>query len=221
MPFEYRESAKSFACCGKIVCNGCIYSCFTSGNQKCPFCNANSKTSNEIVFELLKKRVEANDANSFNNLGLHYAGGTLGLRQDLNKALELWTRAAELGSCIAHCTIGGKYYQGVGVEKDAKKGIHHFELAAMAGNELARFQLGRIEYESGNMERAIKHWIISASAGHSKSILWIKKSFERGHVQSDVYELTLKVYNDSCTEMRSKAREDAAFFYENVLSHRL
>jgi len=61
--------------------------------------------------------VEANDANSMTYLAGLYANGELGLRQDWNKAFELWTRAAELGSCIAHYQIGGAYYQGTGVEK--------------------------------------------------------------------------------------------------------
>jgi TPR repeat protein len=109
-------------------------------------------------------------------LGTLYADGDLGLQKDMNKAFELWTRAAELGSCIAHYQIGGAYYQGDGVEKDTKKAIHHFELAAMAGHEFARHNLGYIENKSGNMERAIKHWTISASAGDRKSMMMIENS---------------------------------------------
>jgi TPR repeat protein len=158
----------------------------------------------------MMKRVEANDAKSIFNLGSQYAFGDLGLQQDWNKALELWTRAAELGSDYAHYQLGGAYYGGTGKEKDMKKAIHHFELAAMAGHESARYNLGCIEYDSGNMERALNHWIISASAGDKKSMASIQVEFDRGLVQTDAYELTLKAYNHSCEEMRSKAREDAA-----------
>jgi hypothetical protein len=35
----------------------------------------------------------------------------------------------------------------------------------MAGHEDARYNLGDTEFESGNRERAIKHWIIAASTG--------------------------------------------------------
>jgi hypothetical protein len=35
----------------------------------------------------------------------------------------------------------------------------------MAGHELARNNLGNIEAEGGNIEQAIKHWTIAASAG--------------------------------------------------------
>jgi TPR repeat protein len=161
--------------------------------------------------ERMMKRVEANDATLMTNLGGYYAEGLYGLQQDRNKAFELYTRAAELGSSEAHYQIAGKYINGESVVKDVQKAIHHLELAAMAGHESARYYLGCMEYDSGNMERAIKHWIISASAGHSKSILAINKSFEGGHVQSDLYELTMKAHSDSYEEMRSKAREDAAY----------
>jgi TPR repeat protein len=56
----------------------------------------------EIIIEQMMKRVEANDVNSMTYLGCCYANGVLGLRQDMNKVLELLTRAAELGSFMAH-----------------------------------------------------------------------------------------------------------------------
>ena len=198
------------------MCHGCHYSCWKSGNLKCPFCKANFETEDEIRIERLKKRGEANDVNSMTRLGCFYADGSFGLRQDWNKAFELWTRAAELGSSEAHYRIGASYFDGEGVEKDMKKSIHHLELAAMIGHESARFDLGYMEYNSGNMERAIKHWMISASAGQKESMASIQAEFECGHVQSDVYELTLNAHNHSCEEMRSKAREDAAYFIEKM-----
>jgi hypothetical protein len=49
----------------------------------------------------------------------------------------------------------------------------------------------------------------------------IENSFKRGLVQTDVYEPTLKAYNNSCAEMRSKAREVAADFDKNGVVHKL
>jgi TPR repeat protein len=120
----------------------------------------------------------------------------------------------EIGS-DAHYRIGISYFERTGVEKDTKKVIRHFEIAAMAGHERARYYLGYIEADSGNMERAIKYWTFSASAGQKESMMMIKESFEKGLVQTDAYELMLKAYNHSCEEMRSKARDDAAYFEEN------
>jgi hypothetical protein len=72
----------------------------------------------------------------------------------------------------------------------------------------AAFKL--IEYISGNVERAVKHWMISASAGHDRSMTAIQEEFEEGLIQSDAYELTLKAYDDSLAEMGSQVRDDAA-----------
>jgi len=47
-----------------------------------------------------------------------------------------------------------------------KKAKFHVEAAAMAGHEAARCSLGVMEFNSGNMERAMKHWTIAASAGN-------------------------------------------------------
>jgi hypothetical protein len=57
-----------------------------------------------------------------------------------------------------------------------KKAKFHYEAAAMAGRELARSTLGTNEYQSGNLERALKHWTIAASAGNyiSVQMKWIK-----------------------------------------------
>ena len=46
-----------------------------------------------------------------------------------------------------------------------KKAKFHLEAGAMAGHEVARFNLGNFEVRHGKMERAIKHWTIAASAG--------------------------------------------------------
>jgi TPR repeat protein len=48
---------------------------------------------------------------------------------------------------------------------ELKKAKIHYEAAAMAGHEAARCNLGTMEAQSGNMERAVKHFKIAASAG--------------------------------------------------------
>jgi TPR repeat protein len=105
------------------------------------------KTDEEGVEELMK-RVDANDASSTNALASYYSCGQLGLQQDLAKAIELWTRAAGLGSSDAHFNLGNKYRQG----GDVKKAKFHYETAAMAGHEYARYNIGLMEFNSGNMD---------------------------------------------------------------------
>jgi hypothetical protein len=76
----------------------------------------------------------------------------------------------------------------------------------MAGHEVARFNLGIFEYNSGNMERAVKHWTIAASAGCYQSMHNLQLEFLKGIV-SDIIDSTLTAYNNTCAEMRSESRE--------------
>jgi TPR repeat protein len=104
--------------------------------------------------------------------------------------------------------------------RNVKKAKFHYEAAAIAGHEVARFNIGSIESASKNNERAIKHWTIAASAGHFSAMNeliklfeeWnkhqLRESFEKDWVSSESIYTTLSAYNNSCAEMRSEARDN-------------
>jgi hypothetical protein len=77
----------------------------------------------------------------------------------------------------------------------------------MAGREGARFNLGILEAQSGNIERAVKHWTIGASAGDFGAMHELRTLFEQGFISRESIDSTLAAYNDSCAEMRSEARD--------------
>jgi TPR repeat protein len=121
-----------------------------SGNSgKCPLRNSDrrGKTDEDRVEEMMK-RVEANNAGAICALGSSYLHGQVGLLQDEEKANELWTQAADLGSSMAQYHLGIHFDDG----GDVKKAKFH---AAMAGCEATRYNLGCIEAEAQNMEQAI------------------------------------------------------------------
>jgi TPR repeat protein len=161
-----------------------------------------NKTDEERVEEY-NKRVEVNDAGSMMVLGSHYYHGDLGLLQDQEKAMVLYARAAELGSSKAHYHLGNEYREG----GDSKKAKIHNEAAAMAGNEVSRCNLGTIKYKLGNMEQAVKHWMIAASAGHFTAMHNLLIAFNQGLTSRATIDATLTAYNNSCVEMRSEARD--------------
>jgi hypothetical protein len=146
---------KYYSCCGKTICKGCLYSfCKSGNNRRCPFCNSDraDKTVEKRVGEVMR-RVEANDAESMCMLAHYYYRGEGGFQQDHARAMELYARAADLGCIKAHGYLAGVYHEG-GFLKKARV---HIEAAAMAGDEVARANLGIFEMESGNIERAVKH----------------------------------------------------------------
>ena len=200
-----------YSCCGKSICQGCLYSHHVSGdNNKCPFCNSNAGKTDEESVEEMMRRVEANDAGAMFAMGDNYYHGHLGLQQDHTKAMELYTRSSDLGFSVAHNELGGIYYQ----MGDMKKAKFHFEAAAMAGHEGARFNVGNFEGKLGNMERAVKHMSIAASAGSYHAMHTLQALFEDGVVSRESIDSTLKAYNNSCVEMRSVARDACIRTYQ-------
>jgi TPR repeat protein len=167
-----------------------------------------SVRSDEGVKAILK-RVDANDAGAIFMLAHHYYHGIGGLQQDHAKAKELYSRSANLGYSVAHHNLAGVYDEG-GVLKKKK---FHLEAATMAGHEVARFNLGLMESESGNMERAINYWVIAAASGCYAAMYALTICFGNGYVSSEAFDSTLTAYNTSCAEMRSEAR-DACIQFE-------
>jgi TPR repeat protein len=149
------------------------------------------------------KRVEANDAGAIYALGNSYHHGLNGFQQDHTKAIELYSRAAELGFSKAHCDLSNVYYEG----GDMKNAKFHSEAAAMAGHEVSRYNLGGLEAKSRNMERAVKHWTIAASAGSYHAMHKLRTLFEQGFVSRESIDTALAAYNSCCAEMRSAARD--------------
>jgi TPR repeat protein len=90
---------------------------------------------------------------------------------------------------------------------DLKKAKFHYGAAAMAGHDDARFNLGLMEYNSGNVEQAVKHWKIAASAGDHKAMHKLLVVFKDGALIRESVDSTLAAYNNSCAEMRSEARD--------------
>jgi hypothetical protein len=77
----------------------------------------------------------------------------------------------------------------------------------MAGHEVARYNLGCMDFHSGNGLRGLKHWTIAASAGDYAAMHSMLIEFEKGLVSRDAIDSTLTAYNTSCVEMRSEARD--------------
>ena len=58
-----------------------------------------------------------------------------------------------------------------------------------------------------NVERAVKHWTIAASAGDYEAMHQLRTFFEQGAISRESIDSTLIAYNNSCIEMRSEARD--------------
>jgi len=127
-------------------------------DQKCPFCRK-SLPQPGTETELSMKRIEANDP-----VALWHEGVDQSNKGDYIKAFELYTQAAKLGDAKAHYKLGLMYRVRLGVESDAEKTKYQLEEAAIGGHRRV------IEWDNGNIEREVKHFIIAATHGHDKAI---------------------------------------------------
>ena len=195
-----------------------MYSCSANagyGVGLCPFCRTPAPKSEKEVTERVKKRVEVGDATAMFSLGCYYRDGFFGMPRDYAKALKLWHKAGELGDAKAYCNIGNAYYNGRGLERDEKKADHYYELAAIRGNAVARFNLGNGEARTGNWVRGLKHWMISAGGGYNDSVKNIQQLYMDGDATKEDYSKALQTYQAYIDEIKSDQRDKAAVFSAN------
>ena len=207
------------SCCGKIICDGCecavVAKDYERGKKEedigmCPFCRMPPARSDEEEVARVKKLTERGNAEAYSQLAGCYGGGLMGLPQDYAKANELFLKAGELGCAAAYYNLGINYLNGDGVDVDKKKVKYFFELAAMGGHVNARYNLGYMEGQAGNMDRCLKHLIIAAKFGHRASLDKIKDMFAARLATKDDYEQSLRAYHERQLEIKSEARDKAA-----------
>ena len=199
-------------CCGKMICMACHVSLT---RDCCPFCNTPRHQSEDEAKKRLLKRIEQyNDPEAMIILASYYNIGKEGFRADHLKAAELLHRAVELGSAGAHFNLGQMYSLGRGVELDKKKAVHHYQMAAILGSEVARYHLGTIVGNEGNDKLAMRHFMISAKSGHDDSLDYVKKGYVNGMVTKNEFESTLRGHQASRDETKSEQRDRAKLLYK-------
>jgi TPR repeat protein len=153
----------------------------------------------------MMKRVKANDpAALVSKMGsIRYEEG------DVDSAFEYWTKAAEVGDAAASHNLGCMYWKGEGVQKDKEKEVYHMEQAAIGGHPGARCNLGCYEYDNGNNERAVKHYIIAANLGYEKSMKMLWGYYKCGFITKEDLEATLRTHKAAIDAMKSPQREAA------------
>jgi len=208
-------------CCGKVICSGCVHAPVydNQGNKvnekTCPFCRIPQPKSTEEADTREKKRMEKDDPIAIYNIGNYHRDGRNGFPQDMDKALELWHRAAaELGYDVAYCNIGIAYEFGQGVEVDEEKARHYYELAAIGGNATARYNLGNKERKAGNIDRALKHYMIAVRGGYADSLKNIRQLYSDGYATKEDYMEALQLYQEYLVEIKSRQRNEAADAHE-------
>jgi len=208
LPLPLDAAKTTFAsCCGKLICDGCCYAhCMSNLHDEvkasaCLFCRSGS---DEECDKRTKERIEANDP-----AVLQFVGSECHRAGDYDGAFKYLNKAADLGDAEAQFRLGRMHWKGEGVEKDMKKAAYRYEKAAIGGHPVARSLLGWYEEENGNMERAVKHWVIAANLGCKDSMKALLPNYKEGYITKEKYGATLRTHQAAIDATKS-AQRDAA-----------
>ncbi len=211
LPMPLRaENTQYKACCGKVICNGCVVAAANAENNahqpKCPFCrNLAINEDGALVKQYRKRMEENNDPIATYGLAGMYMFGNM-VPQDKSKAIELLALASDQGSTEASVNLAIMYKQGDGVARDVKKYLHYTQMAAMKGNEQARYNLGVHNSQQGNYVRATKHFAIGARAGDDGALEMCKGAYKAGLLAKDEFEQILRSHKEEKDSMTSEQR---------------
>ena len=119
-------------------------------------------------------------------------------------------KGSRIGSVEAHYQLSTLYRSGEGVEKDKKRELHHLTEAAIGGHAEARHNLGYIETENCRVDRAVKHFIISAKLGTYNSLDCLKDLYRQALVSKEDFNAALRGYQVATEATKSPQREEIA-----------
>ena len=211
-----QERYITYECCSKVVCKGCV---LANGFREkkaakclsCPFCRNTAfiPKSKKDLHKMLMKRVKANDPAALCEEAIQqYKKG------HYSRAFGYLSKSADLGHAEAHWRLADMYDKGKGVEKDEGKYIRHLEEASILGHPNARVLLGINEYGNNNLDRAVKHWIISATQGYDYAIKMLMDGFKEGYVEKEELAAALRAQKAAVDATKSPQRQ----LEENLLS---
>ena len=115
------------------------------------------------------------DAEELFVLGLRYYSGN-GVRQNYEKAMEYFHKAAELGYAPAQASLGEMYREGRGVNRDYKESFKWYLKAAESGMSESQYNVGYMYYHGEGVE-----------VSKEKAADWFMKAAEQGYAPAQNY----------------------------------
>jgi len=206
------------SCCSKLICIGCccasiryeVVKAKMIKNRSCPFCRQpEPETAAEIEHYKMKRR-KANDPVAIQEAGKRcYHDG------DYERAFEYFSKAIDIeagdadAEAEAHYCLSFMYRDGKGIGRDAQKRVYHLEEAAIGGHPKARHDLGVHEVYQGRIERAARHFIISANLGHDASLKALRELRAAGEVGHEDFVTAFRAHQAAVNATKSRQRAEA------------
>ena len=217
------------ACCGKVICLGCIGENQKFADKKmkqvCPFCREVKPPSNEGCVRQLETRAKKGDPLAWCFLGLYFGSSRIA-KKDILRGIDCWIRAIEFGDLRACGLISGCYRNGNGVSADEERALLFQQVGALRGDIISRHGLGFMEYQSGNHEVGVRHWKIAAEGGMQLSLDELKSIFNANgkkpgyeFIRKEDLDKVYRVCHEAQGEVKSEEREKHANAFDTSEEH--
>ena len=211
-----RSDWKFSHCCGKFLCSGCAYKSYVDAKARkekptCPFCRSPedpAEMTPEEYHQKMEVWVEKGVATATQCFASDYHHGDFLLAKDELKGVELFLRAAELGSAEALADLGKVYQIGTLLKPDDQKARIFVEAGAKKGSTSARYGLGVFAMADGLVWNAKRHWTLGALAGCQTNLDGMKSLFMNGHATKDEYIRALRGHGEAFAKERTDARDE-------------
>jgi len=107
-----------------------------------------------------------------------------GIEQNLNKAEQLYLKAAAKGHTLSQVELGILYMTGEGVKQNYKKAFQLFQEASKTGNDFANYNLARMYWNGYGVQQnyalAYKHYKVASDQGHMGATYALASMLEEG-----------------------------------------
>lgn len=180
--------------------------------MKCAFCQQVATNPTKELKRLMKKKIPL----AFMQMAFKYKQGE-GVIQSDTKALEMITRAAELGhDAEAFVYIGQCYEQSIAVEESLPKAVDFLQVAAKKGSFMAHQYIANFHGRNGNNQIGEnEHLKVAASAGCQEAMDSLMNAYKDKLLSKEELTQTLRAFQASNSEMMSNDREDARLLEES------
>ena len=179
--------------------------------------NINIKEDETLSLNLELQKQETKTAEELFNLGYNYAYGK-GVQQDYAKAVEYYTKAANMGHAGAQNNLGVCYKNGEGVKQDYAKAVEWYQKAANQGHARAQNNLG-LCYEKGqgvnqDYAKAVEYYTKAANQGYMYAQKNLGYCYQYGRGVKQDYTKAVEWYQKAANQGYAGAQCNLGYCYE-------
>jgi len=153
-----------------------------------------------------------NDPNNYDSMFLYCCGFYYDfVENNFYKAVEFFSKSADLGFIPAIFNLGQCYFRGEGVRQNYETAIQYWIKAADEGSALSQYEMGySCEFGEGvpiNIYRAIEYYSKAADQGHPRALYDMGDSYFSGRGGSPKdWKIAIMYYLKSAEQGIEKAK---------------